>query len=255
MGSAGNAPVPGNIVVDPARFATKIAFSRKFPEMSYIGLKPFWMAAGYFSTDDIIATMRAEHVAYYKRVFGYTSWSTPRRYPRLNKKIVCMGADYHAVKDRVEAGFLYLRSSKSGQDNLFGHGRTNRYSFRDESHLYQNRQPIWAASGAALAELPSLAVQSPDDPFFDWQGVAVDADAFVSLTQGLAEKANRLVEAEEKRRATVSERLSSWPKRDRACGPKCGALHTLGSSLSVISRELQKIWCGQEDSNLHWLPN
>lgn len=110
----------GSVIVDPTRFATKLEFSRRFPEMPYLTVRPGWMAGEFFKADYILATMRVEHQAYYKRVFGHTPWSEPREYPLVNRKIVCMGLDYRAQKERVEARYNFFQSTPAEREKLFG---------------------------------------------------------------------------------------------------------------------------------------
>jgi len=115
----------GRLIVDPTRFATKLEFSRRFPEMPYLTVRPGWMAGEHFDADYILATMRVEHQAYYKRVFGYQAWSEPRDYPLVNRKIVCMGLDYPAQRERVEARYPFFRSTPEERENLFGERRSD----------------------------------------------------------------------------------------------------------------------------------
>jgi len=110
----------GRIIIDPTRFATNFEFSRRFPEMPYLTLRPGWMAGAYFHADFIISTMRTEHQAYYTRVFGYELWGEPRAYPRVNRKVACMGFNYFAQKDRVEARYPFFRSTWEELERLFG---------------------------------------------------------------------------------------------------------------------------------------
>jgi hypothetical protein len=113
----------GRVIVDPTRFATKFEFSRRFPEMPYLTLRPGWMAGAHFGADFIISTMRVEHQAYYKRVFGYELWGEPRAYPLVNRKVACMGFDYFAQKDRVETRYPFFRSTTDERESLFGRRR------------------------------------------------------------------------------------------------------------------------------------
>ena len=59
----------------------------------------------------IVSTMRVEHQAYYRRVFGYELWCAPRDYPLVNRKVACMGFDYAAQKERVETRYPFFRST------------------------------------------------------------------------------------------------------------------------------------------------
>ena len=117
----------GRIIADPTRFATKFDFSRRFPEMPYLTLRPGWMAGAYFHADFIISTMRVEHQAYYTRVFGYELWGEPRAYPVVNRKVACMGFNYFAQKGRVESRYPFFRSTPEERQALFG-------QWKDASH-------------------------------------------------------------------------------------------------------------------------
>jgi hypothetical protein len=110
----------GRAIVDLTRLATNIEFSRRLPEMPYVTLRPGWMAGAHFNVAYIISTMRAEHQAYYKRVFGSEVFSKPREYPLVNRPVACMGCDYFAQKDRVESRYPFFQSSEEERDNLFG---------------------------------------------------------------------------------------------------------------------------------------
>jgi hypothetical protein len=128
----------GQTIVDPTRFATKLEFSRRFPEMPYLTVRPGWMAGDRFGADYILATMRSEHQAYYKRVFGHVPWSGEREYPRVHCKIVCMGLDFAAQKDRVETRYPFFRSTEAEREKLFG-DHASVLASRASSRLYEIR--------------------------------------------------------------------------------------------------------------------
>jgi hypothetical protein len=109
----------GLVVVDPTRLAARLEISRRFPETPYIALRPAWLAAEYFQADFVIATIHQEHQAFYRRVFGYAPWSEPRDYPNVNCKILCMGLDFRAAKERVEARYPFFRSTRAERNALF----------------------------------------------------------------------------------------------------------------------------------------
>jgi hypothetical protein len=109
----------GGVIVDPTRLAAQLEFSRQFREMPYIALRPAWLAAEYFQADFVIATISEEHQAFYRRVFGYAPWCEPRDYPNVKCKIVCMGIDFPAAKERVEARYPVFRSTWAERDALF----------------------------------------------------------------------------------------------------------------------------------------
>jgi hypothetical protein len=109
----------GLVVVDPTRFVTSLDFSRQYPEMPYLTVRPGWMAGDYFHADYILATIRSEHQAYYRRVFGHVSWCPARDYPTLRKPIACMGLDFFAERERVHGRYPFYVSSAEERNALF----------------------------------------------------------------------------------------------------------------------------------------
>jgi hypothetical protein len=109
----------GEILVDPTRFVTRLDFSRRYHEMPYLTVRPGWMAGEHFDADFIIATCRAEHQAYYRRVFGHENWCPPRDYPTLKKQLGCMGLDYRAKRESVEMRYPFYKSTGDERAELF----------------------------------------------------------------------------------------------------------------------------------------
>ena len=108
-------------IVDPTRFVTKLEYSQQYSEMPYLTVRPGWMAGEYFRADWILATIRREHQAYYRRVFGHVPWCDARDYPTLKKPIACMGLDYFAQRDRVQARYPFYISTARERAALFDH--------------------------------------------------------------------------------------------------------------------------------------
>jgi hypothetical protein len=109
----------GKIMVDPTRFVADPARERRFPELPYMTLRLAYVACGFFNADLGLATVRAEHQAFYRRVFMHKSWSPPREYPGLVKPICLMAVDYPAMRDKVFARYPYLRSTFFERRMLF----------------------------------------------------------------------------------------------------------------------------------------
>lgn len=125
---------PGLTVVDPTRFVTRLDYSLRYPEMPYLTVRPGWMAGEYFHADYILATIRREHQAYYRRVFGHVSWCDARDYPTLKKPIACMGLDYFAQRDSVHARYPFYRSTAQERAVLFDHS-SNEYAPRSHTPI------------------------------------------------------------------------------------------------------------------------
>ncbi|MGA2042130.1 MAG: hypothetical protein ABSG83_02035 [Roseiarcus sp.] len=110
----------GRMIVDPTRLAAELEFARRFPELPYLALRPGWMAGEHFGADFGIVSVVGQHQAFYRRVFGYAPWCEPRDYPGFNLKVACMGLDFRAAKERVEARHPAFRSTNAEREILFG---------------------------------------------------------------------------------------------------------------------------------------
>jgi N-acyl amino acid synthase FeeM len=108
------------VIIDLTRFAARIELARRFAGLPYVALRPTWQAMEYFETDFPLATVVEQHQAFYRRVFGFTPWCQPRDYPKFNFKVACMGLDFRAVKERVEARYPFFRSTRAEREALFG---------------------------------------------------------------------------------------------------------------------------------------
>jgi hypothetical protein len=109
----------GRVIVDPTRLAAHVEFSRLFPELPYLALRPAWLAAEYFEADFVLATTVEKHLPFYQRAFGYAPWCEPRAYPGFNRNVACMGLDFRAAKESVEARYPFFRSTQAERNALF----------------------------------------------------------------------------------------------------------------------------------------
>jgi hypothetical protein len=109
----------GKVIVDPNRFVADPANKNKFPELPYLTVRLGYVACGYFNADIGTATVRAEHQAFYRRVFLQKSLCEPRFYPTLTKPLCLMAADYPAVRERIFERYPHFRSTDSERRALF----------------------------------------------------------------------------------------------------------------------------------------
>jgi hypothetical protein len=109
----------GQVVVDPTRFVADQTASRRFPCLCYVTTRLAWLACEYFNADLLLATVRHEHQAFYRRVFGHRTICEPRHYPSLTKPICMMALDYASGKDRVLQRYPFFRSTHFERRMLF----------------------------------------------------------------------------------------------------------------------------------------
>jgi N-acyl-L-homoserine lactone synthetase len=110
----------GKTIIDPTRFVADKALSRRFPEISYVATRLGWLACEYFRTHLVLATVREEHQAFYRRVFGHRAVCEPRHYPSLTKPISLMALDYMVSRERVMQARPFFRSTFFERRMLFG---------------------------------------------------------------------------------------------------------------------------------------
>ena len=108
----------GRVMVDPTRFVAEPARAKRIPELPYMTLRLAYVACEYFHADLGLASVRAEHQAFYKRVFLHTI-SPPRDYPTLTKPICLMAIDFPRMREKVFTRYPFLRSSYFERRMLF----------------------------------------------------------------------------------------------------------------------------------------
>ena len=113
----------GKVIVDPNRFVADPVRRTKYPELPYLTVRLGYLACGYFNADIGTATVRAEHRAFYRRLFLQKPLCEPRPYPTLTKPLCLMAADYRAVRDAVFARFPLMRSTARERQMLFERNR------------------------------------------------------------------------------------------------------------------------------------
>jgi hypothetical protein len=107
------------VIVDPTRFVADPECARLYPELPYLTVRLGYLAAEYFNADTVLATVRAEHQAFYKRVFGHKVICPPRPYPTLTKPISLMSLDYPAARETIVRRHPFFRSTLFERRMLF----------------------------------------------------------------------------------------------------------------------------------------
>ena len=110
----------GKILIDPTRFVVDPQMARVFPELPYLTVRVGHMAAEHFAADTVLATVRAEHQAFYKRVFGHAVVCPPREYPTLIKPLSLMMLDYPAERERILRRYPFFASSLAERTAIYG---------------------------------------------------------------------------------------------------------------------------------------
>lgn len=109
----------GEVFIDPARFVADPEKAQQFPELPYLTLRLAYLACEYFNADVGLALVRAEHQAFYRRVFLHQTIAEPRSFPNVLKKVALMASGFRTMREQVLARFPIMRSSAFERRMLF----------------------------------------------------------------------------------------------------------------------------------------
>ena len=109
----------GKAIIDTTRFVADEAMSRMHRALPYVTLRASWLAGAYFASDYSLAAVRAEHQAFYRRMFRHELICEPRPYPHLAKPICLMWIRYPSVADDVQRRYPFFHSTLFERRMLF----------------------------------------------------------------------------------------------------------------------------------------
>lgn len=109
----------GQTIVDPTRLVVDRPMTELYPELPYVTIRAAFMAAEYFNAEYMLATVRQEHQAFYKKLFGFKALCEPRPYPSLLKPISLLAANMPLQRDSVVDKFPIFLSSFTERRMLF----------------------------------------------------------------------------------------------------------------------------------------
>jgi len=135
----------GEVFIDPARFVADPEKAQRFPELPYLTLRLAYLACEYFNADTGLALVRAEHQAFYRRVFLHENIAEPRSFPNVLKKVALMASGFRTLRERVLTRFPIMRSSAFERRMLFDR-RTRRPSPASLVIAPEERSPTLAQS-------------------------------------------------------------------------------------------------------------
>jgi N-acyl-L-homoserine lactone synthetase len=113
----------GKIFIDPTRFVTDEEFARRHRALPYVTTRLCGMAARYFGAEHLLAAVRVEHQAFYRRIFNHRVVCEARPYPHLAKPISLMTIHYPTIAEEVHRRHPFFRSTYTERRMLFGRDR------------------------------------------------------------------------------------------------------------------------------------
>lgn len=108
----------GLVIVDPNRLATDRDAARAHPDLAMLTVRLGYVAAVHFDADVVTATVRAEHCAFYKRVFGMRPDCLPRVIPPIQKPF-CLMSFRNGSMEPILNRYPVFRSTPAERARLF----------------------------------------------------------------------------------------------------------------------------------------
>lgn len=115
----------GATILDPGRFTADYEASLAYPALPYLTLRLPTIAVQYFNVRYVLSTVRAEHAAFYRRVYRSEQLADERFYHGLSFPMVLMACDIPVMYEDMLRRYPFFRSTPEERQRLFGQpGRT-----------------------------------------------------------------------------------------------------------------------------------
>jgi N-acyl-L-homoserine lactone synthetase len=109
----------GKILIDTTRLVVDEKLSRLHRGLPYATVRVCMLAGEYFGADDMLAAVRAEHQAFYRRAFNHQVVCKPRPYPELTKPICLMTLDLPSAAEGLRQRYPFFHSTVAERRKLF----------------------------------------------------------------------------------------------------------------------------------------
>ena len=109
----------GESYIDPSRFTADHDASLALPALPYLTLRIVAMASEHFRARYCISSVRAEHAAFYRRVFGSRQLGEERSWGELLFPVGLYAAEVPEIRDRVAERYPFFMSTAEERQALF----------------------------------------------------------------------------------------------------------------------------------------
>jgi hypothetical protein len=109
----------GQTFIDPSRFTADYEASLAYPALPFLTLRIAVMASVHFGVDACLATVRPEHSAFYRRVFGSEMMGEAREYPGLAFPVQLYGAYLDTKLQGTLRRYPFFMSTEEERQKLF----------------------------------------------------------------------------------------------------------------------------------------
>lgn len=113
----------GMSFIDPTRFAAEPELLSEYPAIPHVTLRIAAMASEYFTADQCLASVKPEHMAFYKRIFGTTMMAEAREHEGYGIRVGLGAAPIRNIRDAVAVRFPFFKSQPHERCAMFGDAR------------------------------------------------------------------------------------------------------------------------------------
>jgi len=111
------------VLVDSTHLVADEGLSRLYRGLPYATLRLCVLAAEHFRVDYLLAPVRAEHQAFFRRAFNYQLIYEPQSHPHRAKPLGVMMVHYPTAADQLYRRYPFFRSTVFERRKLFERGR------------------------------------------------------------------------------------------------------------------------------------
>ena len=105
--------------IDPSRFTTDYEASLAYPALPFLTLRVVAMASEYFDVKYCISSVRVEHAAFYRRVFGSVRLPGEGYYPGLSFPMHLYAAEVAKIRGQVAKRYPFMMSTQKEREAFF----------------------------------------------------------------------------------------------------------------------------------------
>ena len=109
----------GSTIVDPNKFVVDREGAQRFPELPFAIVRLVHMFAAYFRADHIVASIRREHMAFYKRYLMFRALCPPRKFDLFPMPVHLVGLHFLPAEAGLVSRFPFFAASESEKRRLF----------------------------------------------------------------------------------------------------------------------------------------
>ncbi len=105
--------------IDPSRFTADHEASLAYPALPFLTLRVVAMASEHFDVEYCVSSVRKEHAAFYRRVFGSERLPGEGTYPGISFPMHLYAAKIAEIRSKVALRFPFFMSTRKEREAFF----------------------------------------------------------------------------------------------------------------------------------------